>query len=112
MNQPIIADPPTVTVYGASDDLVEVEGAICEEFNFYHGRDDDSRLLAFSDGTVLRIAFTDAGIWRVTLVVRGAAELTIQQAPEDDERNYSDRAILAGDVRWVVFGTEIAKAGA
>jgi hypothetical protein len=87
-----------ITISGASDDLIEIEGDIREEF--YLQDDDEGDLLAFSDGTVLRIAYS--GPWRITPVVRGSAELTIQQVDEDDEG--TDTATLSGEVRWVVHG--------
>ncbi|WP_047891769.1 hypothetical protein [Micromonospora sp. RV43] len=95
-----------ITVYGASDDLIEIDGDISEEFGYHN--EDKGDLLAFSDGTVLRIVFTDAAIWRITTVARGSAELTIEQAPEDDESNYTDRATLIGAV-WVVHGLALAR---
>jgi hypothetical protein len=96
-----------ITVYGASDDLIEIDGAIIEEFN---PRGDEPVLLAFSDGTVLRIHYSDAGVWRIQPVHGGrGSELTIAQAPEDDEANYSDRATLRADIEWVVAGDAIAK---
>lgn len=98
-------DPPTtVTVYGASDDLIEVEGTIDEEFSVGA----DGNLLAFSDGTVLRIQHTD--VWRITpVVVPDQGLLSIVQCPENDEDNYSDRATLTGNILWVVLGSEIAQ---
>lgn len=79
-----------ITVYGASDDLIEVDGDISAEFP---SRNAEGSLLAFSDGTVLRIHFMPAGIWRIHPVVNGSGGLTIEQAPENDDSNYSDRAI-------------------
>ncbi len=102
-----------ITVYGASDDLIEIDGAIREEFG-YDDYDDNSDhngdLLAFSDGTVLRIRRDHAGVWRITPAARGAADLRVDQAPEDDDDNRTDRATLTGDIRWVVHGTGIATA--
>lgn len=95
--------PSAVTVYGASDDLVEVDGAISEEFNAASG---EEGLLAFSDGTVLRYRYS--GVWRFTPVSRGTARVEIVQCPEDDDRNYSDRVTLSGEVRWVLHGRDIA----
>lgn len=96
-----------ITVYGASDDLIEVDGAIVEEFN---PRSNDPVLLAFSDGTVLRIQYSDTGVWRIQPVVCGrGTDLVIEQAPEDDDANYSDRATLRADIEWVVAGDAIAK---
>src|SRR5690348_11142823 len=90
-------------ITGASDDLIEIDGDIREEFNALHGRHgDDASLLAFSDGTVLRIRFSRTGVWRIEPVVRGTAGLHIECASEDDEGDRTDRATLNGDVRWVV----------
>lgn len=102
-----------VTLHGASDDLIELDGAIVEEFNHYNG-DEGERpaLVAFSDGTILRITFTRAGVWRIGLVTSGAATLSIAPAPEDDDQNYTDVATLTGDIRWAVHGVAFAKAGA
>jgi hypothetical protein len=93
-----------IKIYGASDDLIEVEGNINEEFGV-----DGGELFAFSDGTVLRVAYSQAGVWRVSPVARGSAVLTITQAPEDDDRDYTDRATLDGTILWVVQGGAIGK---
>ena len=87
-------------VYGASDDLIEIEGQIREEFS--PGEPDV--VLGFSDGTVLRIRFTNDGVWRITTLAQGSSSLTIVQAPVDDDDIYSDRATLTGEVRWVLCG--------
>jgi hypothetical protein len=92
-----------ITIYGASDDCIEVDGDISEEFQYQkpgYGQPSGD-LLAFSDGTVLRIEFTRSGVWRITPVVHGAAGLTIEQAPENDDSNRPDRATLSGAF-WVV----------
>jgi hypothetical protein len=100
-----------ITVYGASDDLIEVEGDISEEFNYTginsRPEDDEGDLLAFSDGTVLRIKFDHVrGGWRITPVVRGASNPVIEQAAEDEE-DATDKATL--DAAWVVHGIGWAK---
>ncbi len=103
----------SVTVYGASDDLIEIEGDIREEFTYEgpgHGAGSGD-LLAFSDGTILRIEYADTGIWRIAPVVHGTAHLTFEQAPEDDESNYSDRATLSF-AAWVVQGVAFARSPA
>jgi hypothetical protein len=98
----------SVTVYGAGDDCIEIEGEIVEEFDAL-GRADDKEggLLAFSDGTVLRIRY--AGVWRIELVVKGSSDFELVSCPEDDEDNYSDRATLNGEIEWVVLGNQIAR---
>lgn len=98
----------SLTVYGASDDLIEIEGDIDEEFSY---KDDDASqgdLIATSNGVVLRVEYGQAGVWRIRPVV-GAEKVEIILAPEDDESNYSDRAVISGDVRWVVQGVALAK---
>lgn len=101
-----------VKVYGASDDLIEVDGAISEEFSYPAGDDDEGCLLAFSDGTVLRVCYATDGAWRITPVVRGSAEYrkVFEPANGDDDK-YSDEVELEGDaLSWVVLGSKIAKA--
>jgi hypothetical protein len=99
-----------ITIYGASDDLIEIEGDIREEFSL-DNMDDNGDLLAFSDGTVLRIAYKSSGVWRITKVFEGTATIEINQAPEADEDNYSDRATVTGDpLVWVVHGIDFKRA--
>ena len=95
-----------VVIEGSSDDLIEIDGDIREEF-YANGEEEDS-LLAFSDGTVLRIIYPDSGVWRISPVVSGHGTLVVEQAPEDDDEVYSDIATLDGTLSWVVYGTEMA----
>ena len=95
-----------VKVYGSSDDLIEVEGDVSEEFNHYSGDDAEPRFLAFSDGTVLRIAYEKDGCWRSSPVAKGSAVYAHEPAIDSEGDNYSDVATLDGDVRWVVFGKQ------
>ncbi|WP_433730778.1 hypothetical protein ACQP2Y_20990 [Actinoplanes sp. CA-051413] len=96
----------SITVYGASDDLIEVDGDIREEFPYRS--DEESGILAFSDGTVLRIAFDPdgSGNWRITPLAQGSAKLAIAQTAEEDD---TDRANLDGEIAWVVHGIGWAK---
>lgn len=102
-----MTQPQYVAVYGASDDLIELRGAVEEEFNYQSGshNDNEGDLLAFSDGTVLRIRH-DAP-WRITPVARGTAVLHVEQATDEEG---TDKATLTGDIRWVVQGVAIEKA--
>jgi hypothetical protein len=99
-----------IVIYGASDDLIEVEPTDfpAEEFNV--SCDDENLLLAVSDGTVLRVEYDVDGVWRFRPVLVGSANLDIWICPADHESKYSDRVTLTGeDLRWVVFGSQIAK---
>jgi hypothetical protein len=102
--------PGTVRVYGASDDLIEVDGDIREEFGAY-GTDDDGPLyLAFSDGTLATIRYgaDEKGYWRIFIHREGAAKSSLRQATDEDT-DYSDILTLTGDVKWVVCGPHLAK---
>ena len=95
----------TVTIYGASDDLIEVEGAIRDEFSHYG---DDPALVTCSDGTALRVVYDTDGIWRVTPVARGTGDVTITQCAATDEDD-TDRATITADrITWVACGHDIA----
>lgn len=102
---------PQIVVTGYSDDLIEVEGVLREEFPYQDTDGDEGDLVAFSDGTVLRIRYTNEGadgIWRITPVALGTAALDLDQCPATDPDRYSDRMALtfpADDPpRWVVHG--------
>lgn len=98
----------SVVIYGASDDLVEVEGDIREEFN----PGDGPSYLAVSDGTVLRISYD--GQWHISRVASGSAGYEHHPAyakegnRADGSAAYSDRVTLVGTgyvpLAWVVFG--------
>lgn len=94
----------SVTVYGASDDLIEIEGDIRDEFTARDG----INYLAFSNGTVLSIEYDRDGMWRIRplLGTGGTVRLVIA---DDPEGNYTDRATIEGAVVWVVHGTEWAR---
>lgn len=51
-----------LTIYGASDDLIEVEGSIREEFNVYEGHAEI--VVASSDGAMrVVLDYGDNGCW-------------------------------------------------
>lgn len=91
----------SIRIYGASDDLIEVEGDVREEFTTMAT---DGALVGTSNGALLRVRYTDAGTWRIQPVA-GAELADIKQCAEDDEDNYSDVATVGGDVSWVLFGS-------
>ena len=97
-------------IYGASDDLVEIEGDISEEFNPSDAG--DPSLLAFSDGTLLQIQYgaQSLGFWRIQPLVYGTAKYAKTEATDEDD-NYSDIVTLDGDIKWVVFGDQWGRVG-
>lgn len=96
----------TVIVYGQSDDLVEIDGDLREEFGFFRPGDDAKPgYLAFTDGTVLSIAYDETGMWRINRLVEGGAAYSKVEATDPD-KNYTDRVTLIGDIKAVVFGDD------
>ena len=68
----------TIQIYGASDDLVEIKGDVIEEFDSY----DEPTYLLFNDGTQVKVEYDDVGMWAVSLIHGGAAQLEHKDAPE------------------------------
>lgn len=95
----------TVTVRGASDDLIEIEGDLNEEFS----GGDEPRFLAFSDGTVLTVTYGGEGFWRINQRRKGTAKYDKKEAT-DIVDDYSDTVTLTG-VSWVVCGDRFEKIG-
>jgi hypothetical protein len=89
----------TITIYGASDDLIEIEGDIREEFY----ANEDGITIAVSDGTLLSIEYDSGGFWRVNRLVAGSATMEKTEATDPDD-DYSDKVTLTGDIRWIVVG--------
>lgn len=85
-----------ITIYGASDDLVEVEGGIREEFN-YDG------YLHFSDGTVIHAVYNADGIWRLRRTKKGTANYQHKRCDGDNDDDYTDKVILTGTIESVAF---------
>lgn len=94
-----------VVIYGASDDCIEVEGDLRDEWYSY-GVEATGWMdaLVFSDGSVVGIEYDRHGVWRAGLMRRGTASAARDIAPKDDEDNYSDRFTLRQDepFAWVV----------
>lgn len=70
----------SVRIYGSSDDLVEIEGDIQEEFDSY----DQPTYLLFNDGTQIKVEYDDEGMWSTSTIRVGMAQLGHQDAPERD----------------------------
>lgn len=87
----------TIYVYGASDDLIEIDGDVSEEFNVNFG---DDKYLIFSDGTCVRFEYD--GDWTLSLVRGGSFlichNVIVDPFPEDFpteyHNDYSDLLVL------------------
>lgn len=96
-------------VYGASDDLIEVEGDIEGEVGCY-GTDeqDNGVLLVFSDGTMLEIKYgkSKLAIWEIKLIRKGELFLIIEPCTDEDADIHSDIAKFKDGIKWVYAATE------
>lgn len=89
-----------IKIYGASDDLIEIEGDITEEFNVYI-EEDESVILAVSDGTLLKVRYD--GCWRIHCLRLGLATYNKTYEAKDREADkYSDEVELTEiEIEWV-----------
>ena len=92
-----------ILLYGASDDLIETEGDVSEEFSAY---DFDGYVL-LSNGLVFSMNFNRSGIWSIELVRGDDSLVTITRSTGeygDDEYGYpshSDKAEVHDSITWV-----------
>lgn len=79
-----------IKVYGASDDLVEIEGSAYKEDEI--GCYNSDVRIGFTDGTVIRVGYpkADAAIWWIEVEKQGTAAQTLIVCEDEDARNYSD----------------------
>lgn len=78
-----------VKIYGASDDLVEIEGSAYEqEIGCY---EQDMRI-RFLDGTIIRIGYPKDGmaVWWIEVEADGTAAHTLTICEDEDADIYSD----------------------
>lgn len=101
-------------IYGASDDLIEIEGAINDEANHY---DATRVIIKASDGTKARITYD--GEWKISVEVEGDKYLGLVHSVGDDAKHifddaigcpsYSDVLILDEGIEWVKIGRKTFK---
>lgn len=92
-----------VTITGSSDDLIEIDGDVQEEWGCYTTAS-ELQHIAFSDGTVVSIIYED-GIWRVNLVFQGRCQFSKVNGVEADDT--FDIATLTGEtIKWALLGSK------
>ena len=79
-----------VKVYGASDDLVEIENSKYKEDEI--GCYDHDVRIRFLDGTVIRVGYPKDGlaIWWIEIEKQGTAKQKLTICEDEDARIYSD----------------------
>lgn len=77
-------------VYGASDDLVEIEGSTYKEDEI--GCYTHDVRIRFLDGTVIRVGYPKDGlaVWWIEVEKQGTAEQKLTICEDEDARIYSD----------------------
>lgn len=102
-------------IYGASDDLIEIEGAIIDEHDGY----DFSGTVVASDGTTAKLKYDKDGQWKFALVKAGDKFVRIIDAVGDEKKHteadavecssYSDVLVLEDGIEWVKIGRKTYK---
>ncbi len=100
----------TIKIYGASDDLVEVEGQVpgCNEYGAY----DSPRYVELSSGDVFKVEYTDAGVWAVNIHkegvlsrppkgTKGVSITKESHGTGSDPEPYTDTVTVSGPFQWV-----------
>lgn len=77
-----------VTIYGYSDDLVEIENSQYkeDEIDCY----DKAIRFFFVDGTIISICYAQDGVWKITHEAIGKAWYELTRCEDDDDDAYSD----------------------
>lgn len=96
-----------ITLTGASDDLLEVEGDIREEFNVLG---DDDLFVATSTGFLARVEYDRDGVWRFRPYTNGLGTIVHKEAPVGNDDVYTDILDICDvTVEWVMVGTHMAR---
>lgn len=93
---------PTI-IYGASDDLVEMEGGYDGEAGCYNTSEESPCVVFVSDGTVLSVIYApaDRAIWKIQLIEKGVLFNRIDLCTDEDAKPYSDVAHFDAGITWV-----------
>ncbi len=94
-----------ITITGYSDDLIEVDGDINEEFACYIDKD-KKFFVAVSDGSLFRVRYDDDGLWRFDRLIAGSAEYS--KTDGDVQQDTNDKVTLTGNIQWVALAAEKA----
>ena len=105
------------TIYGASDDLIEIEGDVEDEVNKIEPK---NLSVKCSDGTEAKITYDEEGQWKIVVNKRGdlLAEHVLsvgddaEHTREEIKRcsGYSDVLLFKDGLEWVKIGGKTFKA--
>lgn len=85
----------TIKLYGASDDLIEVEGDVsgCDEYN---GADAHFVLVGASAQTRIRVWYTARGVWAISAAPTDEDVAMLPVSINNAETGYSAEATVEG----------------
>lgn len=88
-----------IKIYGASDDLVEIEGSTYEEDEI--GCYNQDVLIDFVDGTTIRVGYSkpDLAVWYIRIEKKGTAPQLLTMCEDEDSDIYSDVFEINAEVR-------------
>lgn len=93
-----------VKIYGASDDLVEIEGSQYKEDEI--GCYDRDVRITFEDGTIIRVGYSKPGmgIWWIKKEIQGPANQRLTICEDEDAEIYSDIFEIESEIlmHWVI----------
>ncbi len=100
----------TTKIYGASDDLIEFEGDVEGEVNYY-GTDEEgasAALVMCSDGTVLEVKYGKGGIgvWGITCIAKGSLYQGLNICSNENQTPHSDVAHFKDGLKWAYAAKE------
>lgn len=86
-----------IKIYGASDDLIEIEGDINEEFE----ATPEGNFIGLSNGTMLSVFYNGDWIIRIR---QGEGKVW---SPRDSDDEYSDVFETPDTITWAVCGNQV-----
>lgn len=99
-----------IKVYGASDDLICVEGeSINDEFYVIDTSENEPVYLAFGDGTFLKCYYNSEAIWKIDVLQKGTSFISKDDCVAEGEKRYSDFVFVGENVKRVLFGRELLR---
>jgi hypothetical protein len=93
-----------IRIHGCSDDLIEIDGDIREEFSYQDGT---VVYVACSNGSLVKIFYGPDGEWRLSMVRVEPETIYIKHEPPHGivgVANYSDLIIIDDSIDWAVCG--------
>jgi hypothetical protein len=89
-------------IYGCSDDLVVLEGDITDEICCC----DKDVYLAFTDGTMMSVKYSDGGIWKIDIKNAGTPIDRYEPCFDADAEIYSDQVWMKDGLKIVMSAIE------